>query len=71
MFEMPKPWHGLSIKKSCVHETEIAQKGHIAVTNSAGAESHKVFETEAPGTGHRVTEPNAIHLSLSFFLSLF
>ena len=48
MLEMPKSWHGVSIKKSCVRETEIAQKGHIAVTNSAGVESHKVFETEAP-----------------------
>lgn len=68
---MPKPWHGVSIKKSCVHETEIAQKGHIAVTNSAGAESHKVFETEAPDAWHRVTEPNASYLSLSFFLLFF
>lgn len=69
MLEMPKPWHGISIKKSCVHETEIAPKEHI--TNSAGAESHKVFKTEAPDAGHRVTEPNASYLSLSFCLSLF
>lgn len=39
---------GIYQEKLCVRETEIAQKGHIAVTNSAGAESHKVFATEAP-----------------------
>ena len=54
MFEMPKPWHGISAHKRCIHEVETAQEGDVAATNQ-GEKSH---------INHLKLEPQMLNLEL-------